>query len=69
VTSRIETGNLGEQVEASLRDIQRRRSIKKTLVLAGMVLVAVLAFGATTLMYSTDTGKSDPDQIGKQVFE
>ncbi len=55
---------LDEEVDATLRELRRRRSAKLTLVIVGMVLGGVAAVAATALMYSDTTHAIGSDRIG-----
>lgn len=59
---------LDQELDASLRQIQKRRKTKLTLVVAGLVIGAGGMFALTSLMYSTSTDTVSPDRIGEESF-
>ena len=65
----IRSDHLDQEVQDSLRDINRRRSTKKAAMLIGLAVGLILMVGATVLMYSTNTGESMPGKIGNEVLE
>lgn len=60
---------LDQELDSSLREIERRRKAKLAGAVAGLVLVVATLLGFTWLMYSSSSGTVSEDRIGEQVFE
>lgn len=60
---------LDQEIDTSLRELERRRKAKMKLVIAAIVLAGGGFFALTSLMYSSTPGEVDADRIGEEVFK
>jgi NhaP-type Na+/H+ or K+/H+ antiporter len=59
---------LDQEVDNSLRELERQRKAKLTLAIAAVVVTAGGLFALTSLMYSSTPGQIDADRIGEEAF-
>lgn len=60
--------NLDQEVDTSLRDLQRRRKTKLALAIAALFVGSAVMLGFTFAMYSSTPAEVDEDRIGEESF-